>query len=179
MSRIGKQPVIITDGVSVNIADRVINVAGPKGKLSENLVSGVDVLIEENKITVSVQDPTDKKQRAKWGLQRSLINNMVLGVSKGFEKKLEVNGVGYRVALQGNKIVLSVGYSHPVEYALPEGIIGLVEKNLITLTGFDKQLLGQVAAEIRKIKKPEPYKGKGIKYLEEVIRRKAGKVAKG
>lgn len=177
MSRIGKQPVIIVDGVNVTMADGVISVTGIKGKLTEKLVPGVDVKIEENKIIVSVKNPEDKKQRAKWGLQRSLINNMVFGVSQGYEKKLEVNGVGYRVALQGNKIILNVGYSHPVEYQLPEGITGLVEKNLITLTGFDKQLLGQVAAEIRKIKKPEPYKGKGIKYLEEVIRRKAGKVA--
>ena len=177
MSRIGKQPVIIGDGVTVQLTDGFINVSGKKGKLSEKLVPGVDVRIEDNKIIVSVKNPENKQQRAKWGLQRSLINNMVNGVTNGYEKKLEVNGVGYRVALQGKKIVLNVGFSHPVEYNLPETVDGIVEKNIITLTSFDKHLLGQTAAEIRNIKKPEPYKGKGIKYSDEVIRRKAGKVA--
>lgn len=177
MSRIGKQPVIIPEGVTVQISEGVINVSGKKGKLQENLVPGVLVNIEDNKIVVSVNNPEDKKQRAKWGLQRSLINNMVIGVTNGYEKKLEVNGVGYRVALQGKKLVLNLGFSHPVEYDLPETVEGVVEKNVITLTSFDKHLLGQTAAEIRSIKKPEPYKGKGIKYSDEVIRRKAGKVA--
>lgn len=177
MSRIGKQPVVIPEGVTVEIIDRTINVSGKKGKLQEKLVPGVDVKIEDNKIIVSVKNPEDKKQRAKWGLQRSLINNMVNGVTNGYEKKLEVNGVGYRVSLQGKKIVLNVGFSHPVEYNLPETVEAVVEKNVITLTSFDKHLIGQTAAEIRNIKKPEPYKGKGIKYSDEIIRRKAGKVA--
>ncbi len=177
MSRIGKQPVIIPEGVIVEINDRIINVSGKKGKLQENLVPGVIVVMEEGKIVVSVKNPDDKKQRAKWGLQRSLINNMVIGVSNGYEKKLEVNGVGYRVALQGKKLILNVGFSHPVEYDIPETVEAIVEKNAIILKSFDKHLLGQTAAEIRSIKKPEPYKGKGIKYSDEVIRRKAGKVA--
>ncbi|HNZ86299.1 MAG TPA: 50S ribosomal protein L6 [bacterium] len=177
MSRIGKQPVIIPEGVTVQISDGSISVSGKKGKLQENLVPGVNVVIEENKIIVSVKDPEDKKQKARWGLQRSLINNMVNGVTNGYEKKLEVNGVGYRVALQGKKLILNVGFSHPVEYNIPETVEAVVEKNTITLTSFDKRLLGQTAAEIRSIKKPEPYKGKGIKYSDEVIRRKAGKVA--
>ncbi len=178
MSRIGKQPVNIPDGVQVSIKDATIEVSGPKGKLIENLVPNVNVEIKDKKVLVSVENAENKEQKSRWGLQRSLINNMVIGVTEGFSKQLEVNGVGYKVVLQGKKIVLNVGYSHSVDYNLPEGIEVQIEKNLITISGFDKQLVGQVAAEIRAVKKPEPYKGKGIKYVDEVIRRKEGKVAK-
>jgi large subunit ribosomal protein L6 len=178
MSRIGKQPINTPEGVQVSIKDNVIEVSGPKGKLTENLVPNVKVEIKDKEVLVSVENPENKEQRSMWGLQRSLINNMVVGLTEGFTKQLEVNGVGYKVVLQGKKIVLNVGYSHPVNYDLPEGVDAQIEKNLITLSSFNKQLVGQVAAEIRSVRKPEPYKGKGIKYLEEVIRRKEGKVAK-
>jgi len=178
MSRIGKQPVNIPEGVQISIKDNVIEVSGPKGKLTENLVPMVNVEIKDKEVLVSVKNETNKEERSRWGLQRSLINNMVVGVTEGYTKQLEVNGVGYKVVLQGKKIILNVGYSHPVNYDLPEEVDVQIEKNLITLTSFDKQLLGQVAAEIRSVRKPEPYKGKGIKYMEEVIRRKEGKVAK-
>jgi len=185
MSRIGKQPINIPEGVQISIKDNVIEVSGPKGKLTENLVPNVNVEIKDRdqselgkEILVSVKNPENKEQRSRWGLQRSLINNMVVGLTDGFTKQLEVNGVGYKVTLQDKKIVLNVGYSHPVNYDLPEKVDAQIEKNLITLNSFDKQLLGQVAAEIRAIRKPEPYKGKGIKYIEEVIRRKEGKIAK-
>ena len=178
MSRIGKQPINTPEGVQVSIKDNVIEVSGPKGKLTENLVPNVKVEIKDKEVLVSVENPENKEQRSMWGLQRSLINNMVVGLTEGFTKQLEVNGVGYKVVLQGKKIVLNVGYSHPVNYDLPEGVDAQIEKNLLTLSSFNKQLVGQVAAEIRSVRKPEPYKGKGIKYLEEVIRRKEGKVAK-
>lgn len=178
MSRIGKQPVNIPDNVQVKIEDGVIFVEGPKGKLNENLVPNTNVEIIDNQIIVSVKNPENKDLRSRWGLQRSLINNMVLGVTEGFEKKLEINGVGYKVELKGRILVVNAGYSHPVEYNLPEGIDCNIEKNLMTFTGIDKQLLGSVGDEVRKIRKPEPYKGKGIKYIDEVIRRKEGKVAK-
>ena len=178
MSRIGKQPVQIPDGVQVSIKDNIIEVSGPKGKLDKNLVPGVDVEVKGKEILVSVKNPDDKKQRSKWGLQRSLINNMVIGITDGFSKQLEINGVGYKAVLQGKKLVLNVGYSHSVDYNLPEGIDINVEKNIISISGIDNQLVGQVAAEIRSIKKPEPYKGKGIKYVDEIVRKKPGKVAK-
>lgn len=182
MSRIGKKPISIPNGTQISIKDGTIEVSGPKGKLVENLVPMVNVEIKDSsegkEVLVSVEKVDNKEQRSRWGLQRSLINNMVIGVNDGFSKQLEVNGVGYKVVLQGKKIVLNVGYSHSVDYNLPEGIEVQIEKNLITISGFDKQLVGQVAAEIRAIKKPEPYKGKGIKYIDEQIRRKAGKVVK-
>jgi large subunit ribosomal protein L6 len=182
MSRIGKQAVIIPDKVDVKISDSVIEVSGPKGKLSEKLVPEVESVIEEKdgvkRIVVSVKNENDKLIRSKWGLQRSLINNMVIGVVSGYEKKLEINGVGYKAEAKHDKLILNVGFSHPVEYKLAQGISATVEKNLITITGIDKHLVGQTAAEIRSIKKPEPYKGKGIKYVDEIIRRKVGKVAK-
>jgi len=182
MSRIGKQVIIIPDKVDVKISDSLIEVSGPKGKLSQKLVPETQVKIEENEgkkqIIVSVLNEDNKSIRAKWGLQRSLINSMVIGVVSGFEKKLEINGIGFKAEAKGDKIVLNVGFSHPVEYKLPNGISATVEKNIITILGIDKHLVGQTAAEIRSIKKPEPYKGKGIKYSYEVIRRKMGKVAK-
>lgn len=178
MSRIGKQPVNIPENVQVKIEAGVIYIDGPKGKLNQNLVPNVNVEIKEAQIIVSVNDPKKKDQRAKWGLQRSLINNMVIGVTVGFEKKLEINGVGYKATISDQKLTVLAGYSHPVDYELPEGISGAVEKNIITVAGIDKQLVGTVADKIRKIRKPEPYKGKGIRYLGEAVRRKEGKTSK-
>lgn len=177
MSRLGKLPINIPAGVDVKIAEGFIVVKGPKGELKQELNKIVKVEIKGSEITVDVADKKDKKERSFWGLFRSLINNMVLGVTEGFEKKLEVIGVGYKVALSGKKLTLNVGFSHPVDFLLPEGIEGKVEGNIITIGGASKQLVGEMAAQIRKIKKPEPYKGKGIKYTDEVIRRKEGKAA--
>lgn len=177
MSRVGKKPIIIPDGVTVTISDSDIAVKGPKGTLTQSLHSLIKIEEKDNTVKVVVADSTDKRSPAFWGLYRSLINNMVVGVTEGFSKKLEVNGVGYTANMSGRKLVLKVGYSHPVEFNLPEGINGEVDKNVITITGIDKQLVGEVAANIRKVRKPEPYKGKGIKYVDEVIRRKVGKTA--
>lgn len=177
MSRLGKLPINILEGVSAKIDGKKIIVKGPKGELSQDLIDSVMVEVKDKEIIVNVKNEKNKKERAFWGLFRSLINNMVIGVSRGFEKKLEVNGVGYRVSLSGKKLVLNVGYSHPVDFELPEGISAQVEGNVINIIGIDKQLVGEVAANIRKTRKPEPYKGKGIKYIDEVIRRKEGKTA--
>ncbi len=178
MSRIGKQPITIPNGIDVKIANNVVTVKNSKCKLQEKINPLVKIEKKDNEIIVKIDNINNKKEKSFWGLSRTLIANMIEGLEKGFEKKLEVNGVGYKVALSGKKLTLNVGYSHPVDFELPEGIEGSVEKNIITIKGCDKQLVGQVAAQIRKIRKPEPYKGKGIKYLDEVIRRKAGKTAK-
>jgi large subunit ribosomal protein L6 len=177
MSRVGKQPIKIPQGTEAKIADGFIIVKGPKGELKEKLHPAVKAEINGSEILVSVNQPEIKKERALWGLFRSLLNNMIVGVNQHFEKKLEINGVGYRASVAGNKLMLNVGYSHPVEYLLPNGVSAAVAANVITLTGASKYLVGETAAEIRKIRKPEPYKGKGIKYVDEVIRRKAGKTA--
>lgn len=174
MSRIGKLPVEIPAGVTITVDGGAIKVAGPKGNLEAAQLPRVDVAIKENVLTVT-RKGDDKPAKAQHGLMRALINNMVEGVTKGFEKKLEVNGVGFKVALQGNKLVLSLGFSHPVEFTAPEGITLAVDKMNISVQGISKQQVGQVAADIRKLKKPEPYKGKGIKYEGEYIIRKAGK----
>ncbi len=176
MSRLGKLPIELSNGTQAKIEGDVIIVRGPKGELSQKLHPFVKVDIGEKVITVSSLGKT-RKEVAFWGLYRSLINNMVKGVNDGYEKKLEINGVGYRAAVSGNKVVLNVGFSHPSEYQLPEGIQASVEGNVVTINGIDKQIVGEVAAQIRKIRKPEPYKGKGIKYIDEIIRRKAGKTA--
>jgi len=179
MSRIGKNPIEIPEGIEVNIDDNnVVLVKGSKGELKIKINNLVKIEKKEKEIIVSVNSPQDKKQAALWGLSRTLIFNMIEGITKGFEKKLEVNGVGYRVSLSGKKLILNVGYSHAVEFEFPDGIKSAVEGNVITVSGIDKQLVGEVAARIRKIRKPEPYKGKGIKYIDETIRRKAGKAAK-
>lgn len=182
MSRIGKKPIIIPNGVEVKIDGQKVEVKGPKGTLRLDMhhLVNAEIVEEDSKkiIKVSVEDSESVEQKALWGLSAKLISNLVEGVSAGFEKKLEVNGVGYKVSIQGNKLKLEVGYSHPVELTLPEGISADVQKNLITISGIDKQLVGEVGAQIRKIRKPEPYKGKGIKYADEVIRRKAGKAGK-
>ncbi|MFA5021628.1 MAG: 50S ribosomal protein L6 [Patescibacteria group bacterium] len=177
MSRIGKQPIIIPDGVQVNIQAGQIKVKGPKGELTQGLHPDVIVEKKDNEIIVSVKNSDEKKQNSLWGLFQRLINNMVIGTTKGFSRQLEINGVGYKAAVAGNVLNLNLGYSHPIAYDIPKGIEIKVEKNLITISGIDKQAIGQIAAEIRLLRKPEPYKGKGIKYLEEVIVRKVGKAA--
>ena len=178
MSRLGKLPITIPSGVDVKIDKGFITVKGPKGELTQKLIDCLKIEIKENEVTVNVNKPDLKKERAFWGLYRSLVNNMVTGVSEGFEKKLEINGVGYKVAMAGKNLNLNLGYSHPIEFEIPENIIATLEgNNKITISGFDKQLVGETAAKIRKLRKPEPYKGKGIKYSDEVILRKEGKTA--
>lgn len=179
MSRLGKKPIEIPQGVEVKQDGQNFLVKGPKGQLSLKIEKSINVSVKENKISVTVNNKEDRKQKELWGLFASLIRNMVVGVAEGFEKKLEINGVGYKAAISGNKLVLNVGYSHPVEFSVPEGIKIEVDKNEITVSGIDKQQVGEISAQIRKIRKPEPYKGKGIKYSDEQIRRKAGKVVKG
>lgn len=177
MSRIGKKPIEIPQGVEIKIQDQEILVKGPKGELKENIHPYVSIEQKDQQIIVNVQKPDNKQQRALWGLYGSLINNMITGVTEGFQKKLEVIGVGFKVELKGDTLVLNLGFSHPIEYKLPAGITAETEKNLISISGIDKQLVGEVAAQIRKLKKPEPYKGKGIKYEDEVIIKKVGKAA--
>ena len=179
MSRIGRLPVEIPAGVEVTVAENnVVTVKGPKGTLSENLPAEMDIKIEDNHVVVT--RPNDlKKMKSLHGLTRTLIANMVTGVTKGYEKVLEINGVGYRAQKQGKKLILSLGYSHPVEMEDPEGLESVLDgQNKITIKGIDKQKVGQYAAEIRDKRRPEPYKGKGIKYADEVIRRKVGKTGK-
>jgi len=174
MSRIGKLPVEIPAGVTITVDGDAIKVSGPKGNLEAAKLPHVTVAIEDNVLTVArISD--EKIAKSQHGLMRALINNMVVGVTKGFEKKLEVSGVGFKVALQGNKLVMALGFSHPVEFIAPDGITLGVEKMSISVSGISKQQVGQVAADIRALKKPEPYKGKGIKYEGEHIIRKAGK----
>lgn len=177
MSRIGKQPITIPSGVTVSIEGGNIKVAGPKGNLEQFTMPEVTLNVDDNKIFITRRND-EASARAKHGLMRSLVNNMVSGVSEGFEKKLEINGVGYRVQLAGSDLKFNLGFSHDVMYKIPDGIKVSVEQNIITITGIDKQKVGQVAAEIRALKKPEPYKGKGIKYVNERIIRKSGKSGK-
>ncbi|HVC36100.1 MAG TPA: 50S ribosomal protein L6 [Candidatus Dormibacteraeota bacterium] len=177
MSRIGKEPITIPSGVTVTVDDDFISVNGTKGSLNQAMLDGITVNHEADKIVVS-RTSDEPKIRSKHGLMRSLINNMVQGVSNGYTKKLEINGVGYRVSSQGTDLKLNVGFSHDVIFKLPTGINATVDQNTITISGIDKQQVGQVAAEIRALKKPEPYKGKGIKYQDERIIRKSGKSGK-
>ncbi len=178
MSRIGKKPVIVPEGVKAELKDRTLSVTGPKGNLLLILHDKVDLKLSEGEIVVEIQNQENKQQKALWGLFRSLVQNLIDGVAKGFEKKLEVNGVGFKVAVAANKLVLHLGFSHAIEREIPEGLQVTVDKNIISIAGSDKQRVGQFAAEIRALKKPEPYKGKGIKYADEIILRKAGKVVK-
>ena len=178
MSRIGKKPVVIPSGVTVDIKEDFIKVKGPKGELSQARHPKVKIEKSDTEVIVSVGNTENKQQRALWGLYRALINNMVVGVTSGFTKILEINGVGYKAAMSGKKLVLNLGYSHPIELEVPNGLEAKVEKNTITITGSDRQVVGQFAAVVRSKREPEPYKGKGIKYQDEVIRRKAGKVVK-
>ena len=178
MSRIGRLPVVVPAGVTVEVKENnYVVVKGSKGTLERNLPVEMDIKVEDGHVVVS--RPNDlKKMKALHGLTRTLIHNMVVGVSEGYEKVLEVNGVGYRAQKQGKKLVLSLGYSHPVEMEDPEGLETTVDGNKITVKGISKEKVGQYAAEIREKRRPEPYKGKGIKYADEVIRRKVGKTGK-
>ncbi len=177
MSRIGKLPIDIPSGVTITVDQGWITVAGSKGTLKQFTMPGITVAQEGTQILVTRVDD-EAVHRSKHGLMRTLVSNMVVGVSKGFEKKLEINGVGYRVAMAGQGLKMNLGFSHDVNYALPQGVSASVEQNTITISGIDKQQVGQVAAEIRALKKPEPYKGKGIKYVGERIIRKSGKSGK-
>jgi large subunit ribosomal protein L6 len=175
MSRVGKKPIQIPGKTQISYENRMITVQGEKGSLSGLVHQAVELNINDGVITVSTLSD-DIDSRALQGLTRSLVNNMIIGVNKGFERILEINGIGYRAEIKGNSLVLSLGFSHPVTYDLPIGIHAIVEKNtVIKLSGIDKEKLGQAAATIRRLKPPEPYKGKGIKYAEEHIKKKAGK----
>ena len=176
MSRIGKKEILIPAGVEVKINGLDIEVKGPKGALSMKAVDAIAIEMKENAIHFTPKK-LDLKSNALWGLTRTLVSNMIDGVTKGFEKKLEINGVGFKARTEGNKLVLDVGLSHTVDIEAPAGIEFKVEKNLITVSGIDKALVGQTSATIRKVKPPEPYKGKGIKYTTEIIKRKLGKKA--
>lgn len=177
MSRIGKQPITVPNGVTITVDADKVTVAGAKGTLEQFMMPGITVA-QDGELLIVSRESDIAEHRAKHGLMRSLVNNMVVGVSDGFSKQLELNGVGYRVALSGDQLKFNVGFSHEVLYKLPAGITAKVEQNVITVSGISKQQVGQVAAEIRALKKPEPYKGKGIKYVGERIIRKSGKSGK-
>ncbi len=177
MSRVGKLPIKIPSGVTITVDNDVITVNGSKGSLTQFTMPGITVKQEGDELIVTRAND-EPKIRAKHGLMRALLQNLVTGVSQGFEKKLELNGVGYRVALAGTDLKFNIGLSHEVVYHIPQGVTAAVEQNVITISGISKQQVGQVAAEIRSLKKPEPYKGKGIKYVGERIIRKSGKSGK-
>lgn len=176
MSRLGKIPVVIPTGVEASFADNVLTVKGPKGTLTQPMLDQVTVTIADGTITLAPANET-KEAGALWGTYAALARNLVAGVTEGFEKKLEIEGVGYRAEAQGQKLTINVGFSHPVLMEVPEGITAIVEKNVITISGIDKHAVGQFAANVRKVKEPEPYKGKGIRYQGEHIIRKQGKKA--
>jgi large subunit ribosomal protein L6 len=179
MSRIGRMQIPIPQGVKVHVADGVVRVEGPKGKLSRTHVPQVRVTVEGATVVVNRVDDS-REAKSAHGLSRRLVANMVEGVSKGFTRGLEINGVGYRADARGNVLFMTLGYSHPIAYQLPAGITAKVDKQtIVTLEGADRELLGQVAAQVRQLRPPEPYKGKGVKYAGETIRRKAGKAAAG
>jgi large subunit ribosomal protein L6 len=175
MSRIGKKPVPLPKGVTAAVNDGTVSVKGPKGELKLRLVSEIDAAIGDDGITLTPKS-NDDRARSMWGMQRTLVNNLVTGVTQGFTQRLEINGVGYRAAVQGRRLNLQLGFSHDVHYPIPEGITIVAEKpTALAISGSDKQLVGQVASEIRGYRPPEPYKGKGVKYAGEHIRRKEGK----
>lgn len=174
MSRVGKKPIPIPKDVQIDLKDDMLSVKGPKGVLRRQIDPKVTVNVDSEQVIISVKDDS-KESRSFHGLYRALIANMVTGVSQGFERILEIVGVGYRGEISGRTATFHLGYSHPIEFQLPEGIDGEIERTKITLRGIDKEILGKTAAKIRSFRKPEPYKGKGIKYAEEVLRRKAGK----
>jgi len=176
MSRVGKKPILIPEGVEVKIEGQRVMVKGPKGELSREIRPEIKVEAKGKEIFLLPQIET-KKTKALWGLTRALLANMIKGVTEGFEKKLEIEGIGFRASVEGENLVLYVGFTHPIRIKAPEGIKFSVEKNIITVSGVDKEIVSQIAAKIRKVKPPEPYKGKGIRYLGEVIRRKVGKKA--
>lgn len=177
MSRVGKYPVAIPDGVTVEVKNQAVLVKGKKGELRQPFTRDVNVEVKDKEVLVTPRNKAEKRSRAMWGLTRSLVNNMVEGVSSGFSKVLEAKGVGYRVGVQGSLLSLSLGYSHEIKYAIPDGIeiVADSKNNILTINGFDKRLVGQVAAEIRSLRKPEPYKGKGVRYKDEYVRMKEGK----
>ncbi len=177
MSRIGKKIRILPAGVTAEVKANALVVKGPKGELRQDLHPHVTVVVNGSEVTTQVANETNKRDRALWGTFSSIIENMIEGVTHGFKRQLEINGVGFKAGLKGTNLTLDVGFSHPVEIKPLTGIKFAVEKNIITVEGTDKQLVGEMAATIRRVKKPEPYKGKGIKYVEEVLRRKAGKTA--
>jgi large subunit ribosomal protein L6 len=177
MSRIGKRPIVIPEGVTVAVDGQMVRAAGPKGRLVQAVPSGVRVAVTDNRVVVS-RESDHRALRALHGLTRSLVNNMLTGVKAGFERKLEIVGIGYRAQMQGKNIQLALGYSHPIIFPLPEGISADIEKQTsITLRGSDKAVVGQTAAKLRALRKPDPYKGKGIRYADEVVRKKVGKKA--
>lgn len=176
MSRIGKKPIQIPEGVEVKVEGQTVTIKGPKGELVRKVRPEIGVAVEDKKVLVTPQKET-KETGAFWGLTRALLANMIQGVTVGFQKQLEIEGVGYRANVEGDQLVLSIGFSHPVKIKTPDGIKFLVEKNLITISGIDKELVGQISAEIRQVRPPEPYKGKGIRYRGEQVRRKLGKKA--
>jgi len=176
MSRLGKKPIPIPEGVEVKIEGQKVILKGPKGELSLEIRPEIKIEVKEKQIFVSPQRQT-KKTKAFWGLTRALLSNAIQGVTKEYEKKLEIQGIGYKALSEGKDLNLQIGFTHPVKIEAPEGISFLVEKNIITISGINKGLVGEIAAKIRKIRPPEPYKGKGIRYVGEVVRRKAGKKA--
>ena len=177
MSRIGRKPIPIPSGVKINVTGGTVSADGPKGKLSQPVPAGLSAVVEANVLTIA-RENDERRLRALHGLTRALVANMVTGVKDGFERKLDIVGIGYRAQMQGKAIQLALGYSHPVIFPLPEGITAEIERQVaITLRGADKALLGETAAKLRSLRKPDPYKGKGIKYSDEIIRRKAGKAA--
>ena len=178
MSRVGKKPIHIPSGVTVDLNGKTLKVKGTKGELTLTVHDHVTLQVENNVISVTVLDGENVKDRALWGLTNRLVSNLITGVSKGFSKQLEINGIGYKASATPAVLKLDVGFSHEVDFSIPKGLTIAVDKNIITISGADKQQVGEIAAQIRRIRKPEPYKGKGIKYVEEVIRRKAGKSAK-
>ncbi|TDA68610.1 MAG: 50S ribosomal protein L6 [Clostridia bacterium] len=178
MSRVGRMPIAVPSGVEVEVEDRRVRVKGPRGELARELPRGITLGINESQVTVAPEDES-RVGRSLWGLSRTLVKNMVDGVSQGFEKHLELVGVGYRAAKQGNKLVLTVGYSHPVEILPPPGLeVEVPAPNRVVVRGADKEKVGDLAARIRRVREPEPYKGKGIRYAGEKIRTKAGKAGK-
>lgn len=174
MSKIGKQPITLPSGIEFKRADGTISFKGPKGELSREIPENIDVKLEDNVLMVA---PSGRAHPSRWGLWRALVNNMVIGVSEGFTRTLEFQGVGYKAMVKGNDLELHLGYSHPITVSAPEGITFAVNKTTITVSGIDKELVGHMAAQIRSKRKPEPYKGAGIRYSDEIIRRKAGKKA--
>jgi len=178
MSKIGKKSIAIPDKVEVKLSGSVLSAKGPKGELSLDIHPSALIEIKDKEIKVSVKNPLEPLDKALWGTFRSLAQNLVTGVSEGYQRKLEIVGVGFRAEKAGDKLILNVGFSHPVEFLVPKELEVSVEKNIIIISGVDKQAVGQFAAKVRAVRKPEPYKGKGIKYDDEVVRRKAGKVVK-
>lgn len=175
MSRVGKKPIQVPDKAKISYQGKLLTVSGSKGSLSRSIHPNVDLNIQDQSIHVTLEKDS-RSNRALQGLTRSLVANMITGVTQGFERALEINGIGYRATISGSKLTLNIGYSNPVEFTLAEGVTGTVDKNnVIKLSGIDKEKLGQIAAAIRRLRPPEPYKGKGIKFAEEHIRRKAGK----